>query len=71
MQDFKILVFMLRLMLCPSSLGYIKLLRKGAKKVSCTACHSGKLKLACTSPKFISASPKNVLMRRTDYKVFK
>ena len=43
MQDFKILVFMLKLMLCPSSLGYIKLLRKGAKKVSFTACHSGKL----------------------------
>ena len=43
MQDFKILVFMLKLMLCPSSLGYIKLLRKGAKKVNFTACHSGKL----------------------------
>ena len=43
MQDFKILVFMLRLMLCPSSLGYIKLLRQGAKKASFTACHSGKL----------------------------
>ena len=31
---------------------------QGAKKVSFTACHSGKLKLACTSPQVISTSPK-------------
>ena len=34
---------------------------QGAKKIIFTACHSGKLKLAFTSPDIISTSPKNVL----------
>ena len=34
-------------------------LSQGAKKVSFTACHSGKLQLACTSPRVILISPKN------------
>ena len=42
---------------------------QGAKKVSFTACHSGNLYLACTGPKVISTSPKNVLMHRIDYTV--
>ena len=33
---------------------------QGAKKIIFTACHSGKLKLAFTSPDVISTSPKNV-----------
>ena len=33
---------------------------QGAKKVSFTACHSGKLELACTSPQVISTSPKTL-----------
>ena len=36
----------------------------GAKKVTFTVCHSGKLKLTFTSPNIISTSPKNVLMSR-------
>ena len=35
--------------------------KQGAKKIIFTACHSGKLKLAFTSPDVISTSPKNVL----------
>ena len=35
-----------------------------AKKVSFMACHSGKLWLAFTNPKFISTSPKNFLISR-------
>ena len=42
---------------------------QGAKKVSFMACHSGKLRLAFTNPKFISTSPKNVLISRIDYTV--
>ena len=37
---------------------------QGAKKVTFTACHLGKLKLTFTSPNIISTSPKNVLMSR-------
>ena len=39
---------------------------KDAKKIIFTACHSGKLKLTFTSPKYvmISTSPQNVLMSR-------
>ena len=37
---------------------------QGAKKVTFTACHSGKLKLTFTSPNIVSTSPKNVLMSR-------
>ena len=33
---------------------------QGAKKVIFKACHSGKLKLAYTSPNVISTSPKNI-----------
>ena len=33
---------------------------QGAKKVKLTACHSGKLSLACTSPQVISTSPKTL-----------
>ena len=42
---------------------------QGATKVSFTACHSRKLWLAFTYPKFISTSPKNVLISRIDYTV--
>ena len=34
-------------------------LSQGAKKIIFTACHSGKLKLAFTSPDVISTSPQN------------
>ena len=40
---------------------------QGAKKIIFTACHSGKLKLAFTSPDIISTSPKNVLTSRIDF----
>ena len=36
-------------------------LNQGANKIIFTACPSGKLKLAFTSPDVISTSPKNVL----------
>ena len=42
---------------------------QGAKKIVFTACHSGKLKLAFTSPDVISTSPKNVLTNRIDFTV--
>ena len=35
--------------------------KQGVKKIIFTACHSGKLKLAVTSPDVISTSPKNFL----------
>ena len=41
----------------------------GCKKIIFTACHSGKLKLAFTSPDVISTSPKSFLTRRIDFKV--
>ena len=37
---------------------------QGAKKIIFTACHSGKLKLAFTSPDIISTSPKSFLTSR-------
>ena len=43
--------------------------QQGAKKIIFTACHSGKLKLAFTSPDVISTSPKNVLTSRIDFTV--
>ena len=42
---------------------------QGAKKIIFTACHSGKLKLAFTSPDVISTSPKNFLTSRIDVTV--
>ena len=33
---------------------------QGAKKVSFTACHSGKLYVVCTCPQVISTSPKTL-----------
>jgi len=39
---------------------------QGAKKIIFTACHLGKLKVAFTSPDFISTSPKNFLTSRID-----
>ena len=42
---------------------------QGAKKVILTACHSGKLKLAFTSPGVIPTSPKNFLTSRIDFTV--
>ena len=42
---------------------------RGAKKIIFTACHSGKLKLAFTSPDVISTSPKNFLTSRIDFTV--
>ena len=43
--------------------------KPGAKKIIFTACHSGKLKLAFTSPDIISTSPKNFLTSRIDFTV--
>ena len=43
--------------------------KQGAKKITFTACHSGKLKLAFTSPDVILTSPKNVLASRIDFTV--
>ena len=40
-----------------------------AKKIIFTACHSGKLKLAFTSPDVISTSPQNFLTSRIDFTV--
>ena len=40
---------------------------QGAKKIIFTACHSGELKLAFTSPDVISTSPKNFLTSRIDF----
>ena len=37
---------------------------QGAKKIIFTACHSGKLKLAFTSPDVISTSPKNLWLAK-------
>ena len=49
------------LSLCPASLMHKNPQRhQGAKKVGFTACHSGKLYLACTSPKVISTSLKKI-----------
>ena len=42
---------------------------QGAKKIIFTACHSGKLKLALTSPDVISTSPQNLLTSRIDFTV--
>ena len=42
---------------------------QGAKKLIFTACNSGKLRLAFTSPNVISTSPKNALMSRIDFTV--
>ena len=42
---------------------------QGAKKIIFTACHSGKLKLAFTSPDVISTSPKNFLTSRINFTV--
>ena len=55
--------------------GTLKLLSRymyvwqGAKKVIFTACHSGKLKLAFTSPEVISTSPNSFLTSRIDLTV--
>ena len=42
---------------------------QGAKKIIFTACHSGKPKLAFTSPDIISTSPKSFLTSRIDFTV--
>ena len=42
---------------------------QGAKKIIFTACHSGKLKLALTSPDVISTSPKSFLTSRINFTV--
>ena len=41
----------------------------GCKESLFKACHSGKLKLAYTSPNVISTSPKNILMSRINFTV--
>ena len=46
-----------------------ELSNQGAKKIIFTACHSGKLKLAFTSPDVISTSPKSFLTSRIDFTV--
>ena len=40
---------------------------QGTKKVILTACDSGKLKLAFTSPNVISTSPRRFLTSRIDF----
>ena len=45
------------------------LAQKGAKKITFTACHSGKLKLTFTSPDIISTSPKSFLKSGIDLTV--
>ena len=51
-----------------STLAYKQVSNKqGAKKIIFTACHSGKLKLAFTSPDVISTSPQNFLTSRIDF----
>ena len=47
----------------------IDVMLQGAKKIIFTACPSGKLKLAVTSPDVISASPKSFLTSRIDFTV--
>ena len=42
---------------------------KGAKKIIFAACHSGKLKLAFSSPDVILTSPKNFLTSRINFTV--
>ena len=42
---------------------------QGAKKIIFTACHSGKLKLAFTSPDVITTSPESFLAGRIDFTV--
>ena len=42
-------------------------IKQGAKKIIFTACHSGKLKLAFTSPDVISTSPKSFSSSRIDF----
>ena len=42
---------------------------QGAKKIIFTACQSGKLKLAFTSPDVISTSPESFLTSRIDFTV--
>ena len=42
---------------------------QGTKKIIFTACHSGRLKLAFTSPDIISTSPKSLLKSRIDFTV--
>ena len=47
----------------------LEVVAQGAKKIIFTACHSGKLKLAFTSPDIISTSPKSFLTSRIDFTV--
>ena len=42
---------------------------QGEKKFIFTACHSGKMKLAFTSPDVISTNPKSFLTSRIDFTV--
>ena len=46
---------------------HIQPFQQGAKKIIFTACHSGKLKLAFTSPDVISTSPKSFSSSRIDF----
>ena len=48
-------------------LSICQILPQGSKKIIFTACHSGKLKLAFTSPTVISTSPKSFLTSRIDF----
>ena len=43
------------------------LMKQGAKKIIFIACHSGKLKLAFTSPDVISTSPKSFSSSRINF----
>jgi len=49
--------------------GRYEFMVQGAKKIIFTACHSGKMKLAFTSPDVISTSPKSFLTSRIDFTV--
>ena len=48
---------------------FFQLQTQGAKKIIFTACHSGKLKLAFTSPNIISTSTKKFLRSRIDFTI--
>ena len=70
--------FLLQIAACHTSVGYISThlpsplhskLFQSAKKNIFTTCHSGKLKLAFTSPDIISASSKNFLTSRIEFTV--
>ena len=59
--------YILRKPYSSSAPGFYTVQLQGAKKIIFTACHSGKMKLAFTSPDIILTSPKSFLMSRIDF----